>query len=92
VVESALEAINDPDTLAVLMTGRKELLFRDRIENLLNQVSACVGIHFPASEEYVQYNLCASICDHLSCVCVCARAICVCVCGVYVCVYVGGYA
>jgi len=37
VVHDALRAIDDPDTIAVLMTGRKELLFRTRIEGLLRQ-------------------------------------------------------
>eukprot|EP00468_Gymnochlora_sp_CCMP2014_P010480 CAMPEP_0167763338 /NCGR_PEP_ID=MMETSP0110_2-20121227/13304_1 /TAXON_ID=629695 /ORGANISM="Gymnochlora sp., Strain CCMP2014" /LENGTH=977 /DNA_ID=CAMNT_0007650385 /DNA_START=352 /DNA_END=3285 /DNA_ORIENTATION=+ len=37
VVEDAKAAIRDPNTIAVLMTGRKELLFRTRIEALLAQ-------------------------------------------------------
>ena len=45
-VESAKNELNNPETLTIMMTGRVENVFKDRIEQLLSQQS----IHFPITK------------------------------------------
>ncbi|KAJ2993948.1 hypothetical protein HDV02_001949 [Globomyces sp. JEL0801] len=56
IVQKALDSIKDPNTITILMTGRRKHLFEDRIIQLCNQLSTPLDFHFYFLKETSSIN------------------------------------